>query len=211
MTTERPVIVLVDDDEAMRRTWPRILGSEPLTLHVSKSGREVLHILDATAVDVIVADYNMPDMDGVQLLETVRHQAPEIGRVLMTGHIFPDVFVEAVNRAGVHHILLKPLKPQQFRADLQRIIEECAQYQSAIKDSDVARPLSQLRAMYLELSEIAHRLRTQLIDLRADTEAPLKAPTKTLLDYQTALDDVQHKLDATSRMWNTLAKSRAAN
>ena len=75
-------------------------------------------------VDVVVSDHFMPGMDGVRLLESVRQRWPHCTRILFTAHPSSDIVLEAVNRGGVHKVLVKNMHPVAIRDEIARAAEQ---------------------------------------------------------------------------------------
>jgi DNA-binding NtrC family response regulator len=64
--------------------------------------------LKQSPVDVVVSDYLMPDMNGIQLLGKAREVQPEAARILLTGHADKQSAIEAINTVGLFQYIEKP-------------------------------------------------------------------------------------------------------
>ena len=82
-------MLLVDDDDAVRATVRRFLEREGLAVTDVRGGREALAAWDAAggAVDVLVTDALMPEMDGLALAAALRARRPALPVVVMSGHV----------------------------------------------------------------------------------------------------------------------------
>lgn len=107
--------ILVVDDE------PDILDSLKDLLEAHLPGVRVLTALNGTkgldlmqreAVDLVVADYRMPGMDGLEFLTRCRKQAPRVPRILITAFPELDAAMRAINEAAIQNFLTKPLQPE---------------------------------------------------------------------------------------------------
>lgn len=78
-------ILLVDDDNAARRSLGRLLGSEGFDVRVCANGFEVLACLRDASYDALVTDYEMPEMNGVDLIRAAREHLPELQVVVVSG------------------------------------------------------------------------------------------------------------------------------
>src|SRR5207244_13569405 len=88
------------------------------------SGREALALLEGNGVvDVVLADLQMPEMDGIQLLTAVKTRFPHIEFIMMTGYGTVKTAVEAM-QLGAAHYIQKPLDPEELNLLIQRAIEK---------------------------------------------------------------------------------------
>jgi thioredoxin reductase (NADPH) len=119
----RPVLLTVEDDPAVSRAVARDLRrryGEDYRVVRADSGPAALDALreltvrgDATAV--ILADYRMPGMTGVEFLEQAMDIQPAAKRVLLTAYADTDAAIRAINDVDLDHYLLKPWDPPEER------------------------------------------------------------------------------------------------
>jgi HD-like signal output (HDOD) protein len=113
-------VLLVDDEPQVLDGLLRVLRplrKEWLTL-TAGSGEEPLRLLGDHAVDVIVTDMQMPDMDGAALLTSVKARQPKTVRVVLSGETTQQVALRAVPVA--HQFLSKPCEPDILTTFLRR-------------------------------------------------------------------------------------------
>lgn len=101
-------ILLADDEPDIRRAVRRALSAPGYTIHEVSDGAEALAFLKANRVDVVVSDYNMPRMNGLEMLTQVRMMHPDVVRILLTARADVQLAVRALNEGSVHRFLLKP-------------------------------------------------------------------------------------------------------
>lgn len=101
-------VLLVDDEEAVRRASARVLSAEGFEVVQAGDGREALGQLDRGQVDVVVSDVMMPSMSGLDLLRMIRRRDLELPVILLTGMPNVDAALEA-GRHGALHFLTKPV------------------------------------------------------------------------------------------------------
>ena len=94
--------------------------SEDIRVETATSGREALDVLETTAIDCVVSDYDMPRMDGLELLEATRAENHEVPFILFTGKGSEEIANEAIS-AGVTEYIQKETSPEQYTVLAHRI------------------------------------------------------------------------------------------
>ena len=108
--------------------------------------------LEKNDVDVIVSDYLMPKINGVELLAKAKEIQPEASRVLLTGHADKQSAINAINRVGLFQYLEKPWDNAQLLLVIQAAIER-TQLLRELRDK-----ISQLDAAHSNLKGVQKRL-----------------------------------------------------
>lgn len=119
-------ILLVDDSYLARNYIRRVFESIGAEHFVEASnGREALELLRNSAIDMVVTDYNMPEMDGYELISHIRENAALVHLpILMISATDDEASLSAVTQAGVDAICDKPFDPETARATLYRLLGE---------------------------------------------------------------------------------------
>ena len=98
-------VLVVDDSSVDRRLVQRILEKDAnLTVECSADGAAALKCMDASLPDLVLTDMQMPDMNGLELVQTVRLQYPEVPIVLMTAHGSESLAVEALEQGAASYV-----------------------------------------------------------------------------------------------------------
>jgi DNA-binding NtrC family response regulator len=107
-----PSILIVDDDPEARLSLAELLG-RATRASVASAGslREGLQRLEEEPWNIVLADERLPDGRGVELLERARRQRPGAARALVTGYPTLDLAIDAVNRAHVDRLVVRPFDP----------------------------------------------------------------------------------------------------
>ncbi len=116
-------ILIVDDEVDIRESLLTLLESEFPDVQVSlaASGEEAITLLNKKSVDLVISDYKMPGMNGIDLLSRVKDLAPMTKRALITA--FPDsVMVFGDDTPNLEFFLTKPIKIDNMVANTQKAL-----------------------------------------------------------------------------------------
>lgn len=106
-------ILVIDDEESIRRLLTKELATATREVLVAKNGREAIATLRNNWVDVVIMDLRLPDVDGLDLLIEVRESVPYTEVVMITGHGDIDIAVEAM-KLGACDFIRKPFNLDQL-------------------------------------------------------------------------------------------------
>lgn len=117
-------VLVVDDSFTARKHIKRVLGNMGIKkLSEAENGLEAVDIIKADSFDLIVTDYNMPEMDGKQLVEHIRNNSNQKTiPVLMVSSESDDNRLAAVQQAGISAICDKPFEPETVRELLFKML-----------------------------------------------------------------------------------------
>ena len=105
--SERARILVVDDDEGIRRTLAAILEDEGYVVDAVESGREAIERSDRRIYNVALIDVRLLDMEGTELLTKMKDGVPRTRKIIITGYPTVQNAMEAVNK-NADAYLLKP-------------------------------------------------------------------------------------------------------
>ena len=121
---EQSTILFVDDQELILTALKRAFLDEPYKKVFVRSGKEALEIFEKRQVNVIVTDLGMPDMDGGQLLKTVKARYPGTVRIVLSGQSDITTLPDAVNESMVFRYIAKPWNlEEEFKPAIRDAIE----------------------------------------------------------------------------------------
>jgi len=118
-----PSLLIVDDEQDMLQLLRRSLESElDCKVQIASSGEVALQLLDTGIFDLVLADIKMPGMNGLELLESIKKDTPDLTVVMMTafGHI--EMAVEAMKR-GAYDFITKPFELDSLVLRLRKALE----------------------------------------------------------------------------------------
>jgi len=103
-------ILVADDDAHVLRSVERVLSSAGHEVHTESQGERCLDSAAAQPFDVVVVDYNLGKMDGLEVLQRMREIQPRCVRMLMTGELALPLVITAVNVGKVSRVIEKPFE-----------------------------------------------------------------------------------------------------
>lgn len=124
MPTGQAAVLIVDDEDMVITSIRAFLQLETeYKITGLTSAQEAVKYLETNPVEVVVSDYLMPKMTGLQLLAKAKDLQPEAARVLLTGHADKQSAIQAINDVGLFQYLEKPWDNQQLLLVIQSAIE----------------------------------------------------------------------------------------
>lgn len=87
------------------------------------SGEEAINVLRKNQVNIIITDQRMPQMTGVEFLETILDEFPDPIRILLTGYADMNAVIDAINKGKIFHYLTKPWNEEELDMAITRAYE----------------------------------------------------------------------------------------
>lgn len=109
MSDDTQTIVVVDDEDMVLTSIDSFLNLESDYRVVTfTSAQKALKYIKDHEVDLVISDYLMPEMDGIDFLGNVRSIKPEIPRIILTGYADKENAIKAINEVGLFQYIEKP-------------------------------------------------------------------------------------------------------
>jgi two-component system response regulator HydG len=115
-------ILVVDDNETMRSGITLVVERMGHEGFAADSGRQALGLLQDERVDLVITDYRMDDMDGMQVLEAVKEKYADTDVILITAYGTIEIAVEAMKQGAVDFIT-KPFPPEALRLKIEKVLD----------------------------------------------------------------------------------------
>lgn len=115
-------ILIVDDEKNIRMTISQALADMDVQTDTAVNGEEALSNLKDTEFGIVLLDLRMPGMDGMEVLEKLRKDRPDIRVVIITAHGTIDSAVDAM-KLGAVDFIQKPFTPKEIRYLVSKIIK----------------------------------------------------------------------------------------
>jgi len=113
-------ILIVDDEEAQRLALKSFLGRREYKVFLAANGDEALKIVRNETIDIVMTDFRMPGMSGLELLRAIKDVQPGIDVILMTAYGSVDDAVD-IMKAGAYDYLTKPVDLDELESLLKRV------------------------------------------------------------------------------------------
>ncbi len=122
LKTERLDILLVDDEQDIRDVLEVALADEGHAVFTAENGQEALAVFQEKHPAIVITDIKMPVMDGIELLQRIKRDAPETEVIMITGHGDMDLAVKSLKHQATDFIT-KPINVEALDIALQRTQE----------------------------------------------------------------------------------------
>ena len=139
-------IVVVDDEKIVTSAFSTLLKVEGFSdAHFFNSPKEALEFLKDNTPDLVISDFLMPEMNGLEFLSEVNKTYPEVSKILLTGYADKENAIKAINEIGLYRYIEKPWSNDDLIINIKNGIER-------------SYLLSQLRQKILELEDAKKEL-----------------------------------------------------
>jgi len=116
-------ILVVDDDSIMLKLIERILEREGIVAHCVESGEEALKKITERTFSLMITDFNMPGLDGLELSRKGLEIAPQMPIIMNTGGISPKIVRQAME-IGIAKVLAKPFRPKELLKAIRGVMDD---------------------------------------------------------------------------------------
>lgn len=161
--SDTPTLLFVDDEPSILAALRRVLRPYGYRILLAEGGAAGLEILEREAVDLIVSDMRMPQMDGVAFLKAARLRWPNAARILLTGYADMTSTVAAINEGAIQRYIAKPWEDDELINAIQEALAR-----------------QQLERANHQLSELTLRQNEELRELNASLEQQVAERTSEL-------------------------------
>ncbi len=142
-------ILFVDDEENILNALRRELFDQPYNMFFAKNGNEALEILKNNEIAVIITDLNMPELNGLELLYSVKQNYPDTVRIILSAFTDINIVFEAIRTGETHRFISKPWDLEE---ELIPTINQSIELYKTFKDNQ--KLFQQLKSREEELNRI---------------------------------------------------------
>lgn len=117
-------ILCVDDEKNVLRALNRVFLDCDYEIITAESGSEGLEILNQTdTVQIVISDYRMPQMSGVDFLQEVYRNWPDTLRIVLSGFADMSVIMGAINEGHIYQFIQKPWDDDKLKATISKALD----------------------------------------------------------------------------------------
>ena len=162
-------VLLVDDEPNVLKSLKRVFIDTDYRILTAGSGKEGLEVCAREQVALVISDYRMPEMTGVQFLAEVKELYPKTIRIILSGFADVSAIVEAINHGQVYRFLSKPWKDNELIDTINHSLE----YYRLREDNSTL--LAELQVANQDLKELTDSLEHKVEERSRDLELQLRA------------------------------------
>jgi PAS domain S-box-containing protein len=197
---EKSRILIIDDDATLRKTLADILRVKGYETRAAKNGAEGLVLLSQDRADIALIDLNLPDMTGMEVLDSIKAGHPGTEAIILTGNATLGSAIEATNK-GAYSYLTKPYEIEQLLIQIRRALEKQGAEQALRESESKFRDLSEksLSGIYLIQNETFAYVNPRLaeifgytVDEIVDKKGPADLTSQE--DRQLVLENLRRRL-----------------
>lgn len=149
----RAPVLIVDDEEIVIASITAFLQLDAdFDVHGFTDPEQAARFAVENPVDVVVSDYLMPKMNGIQLLARIKELQPEASRVLLTGHADKQSAIQAINQVALFQYLEKPWDNSQLLLVVNSAVERTRLFR------DLREKVDELDSAHSSLKDVQKRL-----------------------------------------------------
>ncbi len=115
-------VVIVDDEDHVLKALTRVLRGENYSLSTTTQPSTVIDTVKQSPVSLIISDYDMPEMNGIELLTLAKKISPETIRIILTGKADMAATVRAINEGEVFRFITKPWDDDDLKITIRHAL-----------------------------------------------------------------------------------------
>jgi response regulator RpfG family c-di-GMP phosphodiesterase len=115
-------VMIVDDEQHVLTALERLLRDEPYVVSTAVRPTHAIELVRQAPVSLIISDYQMPEMTGIELFETVKTICPETIRIILTGKADMQATIRAINEGEVFRFITKPWDDEDLKITIRHAL-----------------------------------------------------------------------------------------
>jgi two-component system NtrC family sensor kinase len=116
-------LLFVDDEQNVINALKRLFLDCDYTIFSATSGQEGLKVLEQENIQIVISDYRMPNMNGVEFLKEVCKHWSQTVRIVLSGYADTTSVVEAINEGQIYKFVPKPWNDDELKVTIANAVE----------------------------------------------------------------------------------------
>jgi two-component system response regulator HydG len=148
LMTENRRILIIDDERPILLTLEALLGRHGYQVETAATASVGLKLLRTKSPALVLLDLQLPDAEGLQMLDQIKIEFPDTPVVILTAHDSLSNAIESIKR-GAYHFISKPYAPEE----LLSLVEKALEKQSLLRETAALRQKTEQLEKRLEIAE----------------------------------------------------------
>src|SRR5204862_4902241 len=148
MAAENRRILIIDDERPILLTLEALLGRHGYQPETASTAAYGLRMLQNNPTAVVLLDLQLPDAEGLQMLDQIKREHPETQVIILTAHDSLNNAIESIKR-GAYHFISKPYAPEE----LLSLVDKALEKQSLLRETEELRQTTKQLKKRLEQAE----------------------------------------------------------
>ena len=167
-------ILVVDDEEAIRALLTDFLTREGYSVNSAENGIRALEALKKDTFDLVITDLQMPGMDGLELMNSLKEKYPDLVILVMTGYASLETTMEAIKN-GAYDYITKPFKIEEMRVAVDNALERfgLSRENARLRETITLLEVSNEMTKTINLKDLLHLILTTALSRTGATRGSL--------------------------------------
>ena len=176
-------ILVTDDEVATLKTLSAVLEDMGYGVATAVNGQEALALIRRQPFNIIIADIKLPDISGLEILETAKELNPETAVIMITGHASIETAVDAINE-GAYAYILKPVVMNELDTIINNALRE---QRLLIENRELVESLQQSNKKLEEANKALEQVSHAKSDFMAKMSHELRTPLNSIIGFSEVL------------------------
>ena len=148
MKTDNRHVLIIDDERPVLMTLEALLKRRGYEVDTAPTAAQGLKVLKSKSPPLILLDLRLPDADGLEMLDRIKNELPEVPVIILTAHDSLHNAIESIKR-GAFHFISKPYAPEE----LLSLVEKALEKQFLLREAEELREKTEQLEKRLEIAE----------------------------------------------------------
>jgi len=178
-----PKILVTDDELNTLKTLSANLEDMGYRVTTASKGQEALELIRKRGFNIVIADIKLPDISGLEILETAKELNPETAVIMITGHASLETAVNAINE-GAYAYILKPVAMSELETTLKNALRE---QRLLVENRELVESLQQSNKRMEEANRALEQVSQAKSDFTARMSHELRTPLNSIIGFSEVL------------------------